>query len=356
MRYVSVDSIEAGMILGKPLIGKNDGILLKRGAVLQISYINKIKELGYNGIYVEDDLSRDIQIPEIIDENLRFEAIKTVKESFMNIERWRIIPPKTFNTISGIINSIVDSILTNRDAMVNLIDLKLFDDYTYYHSVNVCILSLVIGVAFNFNKSQLYDLGLASALHDIGKIYIPKEILNKKDKLTREEFEIIKTHSSRGYIFVKDNSDIPPVSYVAILHHHEKYDGSGYPSECKGDNISLFGRIISIADVYDAITSDRPYRKALPPYEAIEYIMGNGGIAFDPNIVKVFTRKIAPYPVGTSVRLSNNKIGLVVENYTDCCTRPKIKIYKHGDKVVAPYFIDLKNDLNTVGIVIAGIV
>ena len=147
-----------------------------------------------------------------------------------------------------------------------------------------------------------------------------------------------------------------PNTYVGILHHHERYDGNGYPMGMVGDKISLFGRIVSVSDVYDAITSDRPYRKALPSFEAIEYIMGNSGIAFDPEIAKVFTQKIAPYPVGTSVRLSNDKVGLIVENYQDCCTRPKIKIFMHGDKEVAPYYIDLKNDCDSLGIVITGVI
>ena len=298
MRFVNVDSIKEGMILAKPLLGKNDELLLNKGVVLFSSYVIKIKQQGYNGIYIEDELSKEIEIPDIIDEKMRFEAIRSVKNIFLNIEEGKGIPRHLYSNLTYIIDDIVESILENKAAIVNIIDLKSFDNYTFYHSVNVCILSIVIGKALDLNKKQLYDLGLSAILHDIGKTFVPKEVLNKNEKLTNEEFEIIKAHSSKGYCYLKDNFDVPAVSYVGILHHHERYDGYGYPMGIKGEKISLFGRIVSVSDVYDAITSDRPYRKALPSFEAIEYIMGNSGIAFDPYIAKVFTQKIAPILLG----------------------------------------------------------
>lgn len=356
MRFVNSDSIKEGMILAKSLLGKNGELLLNKGVVLIPSYVVKIKEQGYNGIYVEDELSRDIDITDIVDDNIRLEAVKSVKSVFSNIEDGKGVPLHMYRNLADIIDNIVDCILDNKSAMVNIIDLKTFDNYTFYHSVNVCILSIVIGKALNFNKKQLYNLGMTAILHDIGKTFIPREILNKTAKLSDKEFDIIKSHSSKGYVYLKENFDIPAVSYVGILHHHERYDGSGYPMGVKGEDINLFGRIVTVSDVYDAITSDRPYRKALSSFEAIEYIMGNSGVAFDPEVAKIFTQKIAPYPVGTSVRLSDGKVGLIIENYPDCCTRPKVKIFMHGDLEVEPYCIDLKNDGDSLGIVIADVV
>lgn len=294
MRFVSIDSIKEGMILAKPLLGKNDELLINRGTVLFVSFINLIKQLGYNGIFIDDDLSREVVFPETIDENLKFEAVKTVKDAFIKIGQSSCVHYEVYNNLSDIINDIVNSILESRDTLVNIMDLKSFDDYTFYHCVNVCVLSVVIGKALNFNKNKLYNLGISAILHDIGKTFVPKDILNKKDKLTAEEFDIIKTHSSWGYSYVKENFQILSSAYIGILHHHEKYDGTGYPMGVKADKISLFGRIISVADVYDAFVSDRPYRKALPPFEAVEYIMGNCGTAFDPEIVKVFLQRVAP--------------------------------------------------------------
>lgn len=341
--------------MAKPLLGKNEELLLNKGVVLFPSYVRKIKQLGYNGIYIEDKLSKEIDIPDIVDERVRFEAVNSVKSVFTNIEEGKGIPLHIYRNLTDIIDDIVDNILENKSAIINIIDLKAFDNYTFFHSVNVCILSIVIGKAINLNKKQLFDLGMTAILHDIGKTFVPKEVLNKNEKLSDEEFDIIKTHSLNGYNYVKDNFDVPAVTYVGILHHHERYDGYGYPMGIKGESISLFGRIVSVSDVYDAITSDRPYRKALPSFEAIEYIMGNSGVAFDPEISKIFTQKIAPYPVGTSVRLSNGDVGLIVENYPDCCTRPKVKIFMHGEKEVSPFYLDLKNDSSSLGVVITGI-
>ncbi len=207
--------------------------------------------------------------------------------------------------------------------LVNMIDLKVFDDYTYSHSVNVAVLSIIIGVTMGLGRKELTKLGLGALLHDIGKVFIDKDIVNKPGKLTDEEFSSMKMHSKLGYDYVRDRFQLPVKSYVAVLDHHERYDGSGYPNSKKGDEISDFGKMIALADVYDALTSERPYRKALPPSEAMEYIMGNSQVHFDPELVKVFSRKVAPYPVGTLVKLSNGMTGLVVENYEAFCLRRK---------------------------------
>ena len=356
MRFVPIDSVKEGMILAKPLLGKKGELLLQKGAVIFPSYIKRIKQLGYNGIFIDDNLSREVIFPEVVDENLKIEAVRALKSAFAKIGQCSCSSPEVYNDLYNTVNDIVDSILESKDALVSIIDLKSFDDYTFYHCVNVCILSIVIGKALGFNKSRLYNLGLSAVLHDIGKTFIPKQILNKNGRLTDEEFDIIKTHSSWGYRYVRTNIRIPSSAYIGILHHHERFDGTGYPMGIKSDKISLFGRVISVADVYDALISERPYRKALPHFEAFEYVMGNGKTAFDPEIVKVFSKRVAPYPVGTSVILSNNKTGLVVENHADCATRPKVKIYKHGDADVKPYYIDLKNDKDTMDVVIIGVV
>lgn len=354
MRFVSINGIREGMILAKDIVGKNGELLLKKGAILHSSYINRIKSLGYNGLYIVDELSSDIEIKTVIDENLRLKTVNTVKNAFINIENSGVISKQTFESMDNLISNIVDEIIANNDIMVNMIDLKTFDDYTFYHSVNVAVLSVLVGCSFNFNRQQLKNLGLSATLHDIGKVFIPKEILNKKDKLTEYEYNIVKTHPVEGYNHVKENCRVPPVTYVGILQHHERFDGSGYPMSLKGKKISLFGRIISVADVFDALTSNRPYRKAMSPSEAIEFIMGGGGTYFDPDVIIPFTEKIAPYPVGTSVRLSNGCVAIVVKNYRDCPVRPVIKVIKEGNEMVKPYFLDLKNDKNTIDITIIG--
>lgn len=354
MRFVPVSCIREGMIVGKQLLGRNGELLLNSGSIIHSSYISKIEELGYNGIYVNDDLSSDIEISEVISDALKNKAVKAIKDTFESMESGKKVSEENIEKIGDLVNEIVENILSSKCAMINMVDLKVFDDYTFYHSVNVSVLSIVIGNALSLNRNILYKLGLSAVLHDIGKVFIPKMILNKKSRLTDEEQETIQSHAYKGYEYLKEKFQIPAPSYVGILQHHERYDGTGYPNMAKDVQISLFGRIIAVADVYDALTSNRPYRKALTPSDAIEYIMGGGGTLFDPSIASRFTQVVAPYPVGSCVLLSNNKTGIVVENYSDCCIRPRIKIIKHQNEELEPYFIDLRNDKNARDVIITG--
>ncbi|NTV90433.1 MAG: HD-GYP domain-containing protein [Clostridiales bacterium] len=354
MRYVPISCVREGMITGRRLFGKNGELLLNSGTPLRANYITKLIDLGYGGLYIDDDLSRDIEIVEVINEDLRFKAVKTIKDTFAGIEKNPASIDTHIGSIGDIVANIVDDVLDSRDTMINMLDLKTFDDYTFLHSTNVAVLSLVMGVTMNMNKIELQRLGLSSILHDIGKVFIPKGILNKPEKLTEDEFTIIQSHSSRGYEYLRSNYDFPTSSYLGILQHHEKYDGSGYPVKLEGQSIHLYGRIISITDVYDALTSNRPYRKAMLPSEAIEYIMANGGNHFDPSIVEFFTRRIAPYPVGLTVKLSNNTSGIIMENFSNYGMRPRIRIFRHGGVPVTPYVINLRDDSNTRNITIIG--
>lgn len=355
MRFVPINCVRNGMICGKKLLGKNGTLLLNKGAVIYDAYIETIKELGYSGIYVDDDVSKEIEIVEVINLDLRLKAVSTIKNVFINLEAGKTIPDKSVEVINQMVGDIIDDIMSNKQLMVNMMDLKLFDDYTFYHCVNVGVLSIVMGMALGLNKDQLQKLGLAGLLHDIGKVFIPKEILNKPGKLTDQEYEEMKSHTSKGFRYLKEKFNIPTSSYVGVLQHHERYDGKGYPNSISGEKISLFGRIIAVADVYDALTSNRPYREALIPSEAVEFIMASSKAVFDPVVVNTFIQKVAPYPIGTCVILSDEKVGIVVENYSECCLRPKIKIIKHKNKEVEPYYLNLKEDRNALDITIVRI-
>jgi len=355
MRYVRIENLKDGMVNFKTLLGKNNEFLLNSGAIIRESYISKLKELGYSGIYIEDSLSEDITVPVFIADSLRLKCMNSIKDIYTQISNEKLLDTKVIDNLGKNIDEIIDSILSNKELLVNVIDLKGYDNYTFFHSVNVTILSLAVGIKLNSSRNVLFQLGMAAMLHDIGKIFIPKEILNKSDKLTDEEFAQIKSHPLKGYELLKNNNYISHYSCSGILHHHEKYNGTGYPMELSQDKISLLGRIIMVADVYDALTSDRPYRNALFPSNAIEYVMGGGGTLFDPDIAKSFINIIAPYPVGTSVKLSNNKSGIVVKNYPDFCMRPVIKILFHGDSLIEPYLIDLKNDSGALNVLITGL-
>lgn len=341
MRFVPTFCLREGMLLGDNLYGIKGELMLSRGVVLSPQYISAITRLDFNGLYVEDDLSMDIQIINVINEKVRAKTVKGIKDMFIHTGKGNTKSKSDFKSAKRQVDLIVDDILNTKNLMINMVDMKVFDDYTYYHSVSVAVLSIVIGVALGLPKKDLCDLGFGALLHDIGKVFVNKEILNKEGKLTEEEFNAIKTHPLNGYEYMKKESEMPTSSYNCILNHHEKYSGGGYPNNIKGEAIPLFGRIIALADVYDALTSDRPYRKALLPSEAMEYIMGSTGVLFDPKLVSVFVKKIAPFPIGTLVKLSNNKTGIVLENYEDFCMRPKVRVFMEQDERVTPYELRL---------------
>lgn len=355
MRYVPINCVREGMILARPLLGKNGELLLNAGKSIIPSYIKKLTELGYSGLYIEDEFSEGIEIEDIIDINLRFRAVNTIKKTFGILEKENKLTEQNINDICGIVTAMLEDILSKKELVVNVIDLKVFDDYTFYHSVNVTVLSMVIAVSMGFDRDKVCTVGMSALLHDMGKVFIPKEILNKNSVLTEHEFSIIQTHPEKGYEFLKEYSSVPTSVYPGVLQHHERYDGTGYPKGLEKDKISIISRILGVIDVYDALTSDRPYRKALKPSESIEYIMGGSGTLFDPVVVSEFLQKVSPYPLGTAVLLSDNSKGIIVHNYRDNCLRPRVKIIMHGDKKVKPYIVDLRDDKSMTDVVIVDI-
>ena len=346
MRFVPLSDVQEGMALGRTLYGANGEILLSKGTVLKDKFIRRIHDLQYNGIYIEDDVSEGMDINELVDPEVKQKAVKVMKTAFHRIEKGLNHTETSKKEIQAIVDTILEDIMSNKDIIVNIIDLKMYDDYTFHHSTNVAILATVLGIACKLNKKDLYELCMAGILHDIGKVTVPDHILNKKEKLTDEEWQEMQKHAENGYRILKEKFQLPTKAYIGVLQHHERYDGTGYPHGKKGRDISLFGRILNIADVYDALTSDRPYRKGWPPAEALEFLMGNGGVHFDPHLVQIFYQKISPYPVGTVVCLSNNKKGIVKKNCEGLGLRPLVRIIQEDNQKVSPYDIDLSQPKN----------
>jgi HD-GYP domain-containing protein (c-di-GMP phosphodiesterase class II) len=222
------------------------------------------------------------------------------------------------------------------------------DDYTFAHSVNVCVLSIISGIGLGYSISRLKELGVGAILHDIGKLKVPQELLKKPSQLTVEEFEEIKKHTIYGYEILKNNKKVSMVSAFIAFGHHERYDGSGYPLQLKGESIHHCARIVAVADVYDALTSDRVYRKKIKPHEAIEYILSLSAHHFDEEIVQSFIRFVAIYPVGTGVILNTKERGVVISENKDMPTKPVIRVVysEKGKKVSKYYEIDLSSSKN----------
>ena len=353
MRYITMRQAKEGMVLGKALYGSLGDLKLQKGVVLTEGVIKKLLELNFCGLYIQDAFSEGIEIKDVISEKTRTNVTNSVRKLMSNTTSKRSIAfLEDMAELSEVLDRIIDEILSSDSMIFNIIDLKEFDSYTYQHSVNVCVLSCVIGIALKLPRRRLKLLATAAILHDIGKVFIDKDLLNKPGKLTAEEFDVMKSHSMLGYECLKAQTHLSSTVTVSILYHHEKYDGNGYPHGKKENEIPRFSQIITVADVYDAITSKRPYHEAIVPSEAYEFVMGNAGKSFCPEIVEVFSKKIAPFPLGFQVELSNGMEGIVWRNHEDCLTRPLIKLTSDSDQE----FLDLRNDMSAYNITIKRII
>ena len=358
MRYIPISGLKAGMVCGKNLYDVSNQLMLTKGSVVRQTYIDRIKRLGYQGIYIDDEFSSDIIVRDVISNDLRMTAVDLIRDmcvySCSNNRESSVVDKKVLQT-REVVSSIIEQILGQDETLINLIDLKFHDDYTFFHSVNVSIMSLLMGLELEMDKEDLVNLGLAAMLHDIGKMFVKQDLLHRRGSLNVEEYKEVKRHVVRGYDYLRSIFDLPAAVYVPVLQHHEHYDGNGYPKGLKGEEIHPFARIICVTDVYDALTANRPYRKPMQTATALEYIIDNNGILFDDNLTGIFVKKVAPYPVGTYVRLNSGHAGIVFKNYSDDFRRPVVKlIIDRLGKRIKPIYVDLKHEKQLASLKIVG--
>lgn len=241
-----------------------------------------------------------------------------------------------------LVEEISNSIMRNPGALISLARLKTADDYTFMHSVAVCALMIALARQLDLDEQQVRDAGMAGLLHDLGKATIPLEVLNKPGKLTDEEFALVKTHPAEGHKLLLEGRGISEMALDVCLHHHEKVDGSGYPKGITGDTMSLYAKMGAVCDVYDAITSNRPYKAGWCPAESIKRMAEWKG-HFDPAIFQAFVKSLGIYPVGSLVRLESGKLGVVTEQGEQSLLKPKIKVFfsTKSQAYIRPEAIDL---------------
>lgn len=334
-----VTYLKPGMKLSKPVYGNSGELLLNRGIELTTKYIKLLERNNVVVVDVEGPVPLDeMEIKEELSVQLR---IKTMKKLHSFAKESNGIHIYEF---MDSVEALLEEVLSGKGVTDHLVDLCSSDLYTFAHSVDVCVLSMLCGMKLGYDKEKLLALGIGAILHDLGKTLIDPEILNKPGKLTQEEFEVIMTHPLKGWQLVKekDGDALSPRSKAVILNHHERYDGSGYPRNLKSNQIDPFSAICSVADVYNAMTTDRVYRKAFPPHEVYEMLLASGDIKFNKDVIRAFLSCVNPYPVGTYVKLSNGKIGCVVSQNDSLPFRPRVKVIPSGE------ILDLERELSLV--------
>jgi putative nucleotidyltransferase with HDIG domain len=250
--------------------------------------------------------------------------------------------------VSSLVDDISLSITRNPEAFLSLSRLKTKDNYTYLHSVAVCALMIALGKQMGLDQALLKDLGMAGLLHDIGKMMIPDEVLNKPGKLSDEEFNTVKNHPLRGWEILKDSPGVCDIAIDVCLHHHERTDGKGYPDKLSGDAISLFARMGAVCDVYDAITSVRCYKSGWEPSDAIRKMAEWQEGHFDKVVFQAFVKTIGIYPSGTLVKLKSTRLAVVIQQSELNLLTPIVKVFfsTSKNKQLMPEIVDLSNSID----------
>jgi HD-GYP domain-containing protein (c-di-GMP phosphodiesterase class II) len=327
------------MRLAHPVYDCHGEFLLKGGSVLTDGYISALQKRSIMTVYIEGVAIPEAFIAEqqaVIEETIRADAFAAIHGLMEKGDR------NALNAVTASVESIMEELMAGKTAIGALTEISSTDSYTYAHSVDVCLLSLQTGLYLEYDKHRLLKLGVGCILHDLGKIETPIEILNKPGKLTETEFEIIKRHPHDGYQLAKKiQPDIDDSAASIIYRHHERHDGSGYPGGIKTGSIDEMSSICAIADVYNAMTSDRVYRKAIPSNEVYEYLMAAGIVIAGQRVRDAFLRCVNPFPVGSMVLLSTEEVGVVVETNAVLPLRPKVYVPRQNMN------IDLQDELST---------
>lgn len=344
MRLVNVEDVKVDMELARPVYMEGR-ILLNKGIENLQPYQKRLKQHGINYVYVNDKKSKGIEINDIIKQETRLQGEQVIRDTLNDILLNKKIKA---DRVKNIVDKIIDDVLKTGDINVNLIEIKSYDAYTFEHSVNVAVLSILIARSLQYNKKKIRKLGVGAILHDVGKILIPEEIIKKPDSLSDEEFDVVKEHTRLGYDSLKDNKLISPLSRTVILSHHERINGSGYPRGLKKNEIHDFGKITAIADVFDALTSDRVYRSKWPVFKVVDFLTSKAGSLFKREYIRKFISNIAIYPNGTQVILSNGCKAIVKKQNPHAPTRPVIRIIENEKGQEMMEEIDLMEHLNIV--------
>lgn len=345
MRLISLDSLEPGTTLAQDVHASGHGgiPLLRRGVTLKASYKRALADNGITGVWVDDELSEGIvPVTPVTDETRRkaSDAVGTaLSEARSALGKGKGLSDNALSELSDVASIITDEVQNMPDVALHLADMMGADQYLLQHVVDVTALGTVLARRafhdhgwidftgrrrFDGIEGRLSKIALGLLLHDIGKLTIPPEILNKPGKLDDAEWEVMRRHPVVGVDMLGE--DLSFLVKAVVRHHHERWDGKGYPDGLAGERIHQFARLAAVADVYDAVTSERCYKAAAPPHIGVAVIERGVGTHFDSEAVGVFTKVVMPYPPGYEVELADGRIGVVVDVDTNAPYEPKVRV------------------------------
>lgn len=343
MLYMPTNLLQENMVIACDIPSPyEDTPLLYRDTVLTQSMIDDLDAVGIAGIYIKSDYTTDV---------LADDCLSMIEHSQSLAFAKHIIYPSAKstefdNTINDLLTGIIQNASDSNFIQSNMFNLRCYDSYTYEHSLRVTVLSVLTGIQLKLDNQALWELGVAAMLHDIGKTLIDVAVLNKSSRLTDAEWRSIKKHPEAGCAKAEHFYGYNQRIGEGILHHHEHYDGSGYPYGLAGNAIPLFARIVCCADIYDALTSKRAYRSAWFPYQALDWMSTEGKNQIDPNVFEAFKETVVPYPEGSVVILSTGDLAAVIKIHDDDRWHPVVRTLSAEESVII--------DLSTSDIMITG--
>ncbi len=344
MRRINVSRLKIGMSLAKPIYANNGVILLRDNTKLTQNYIEKIRFLRLPYIYIADEISKGIVYEEIVSEETKLETRKTLSDSIAKMKKGHF---NVNDEIASQVTAIITEVVSSPRVMISVQEMRNKDEYLHMHSINVCVLSVLIAKKKGYNDTQLKHLAMGAILHDIGKTKIEDiDATVYREDYSEKDIQIYKEHVRLGYETIKD---IPNSSLLAAniaLTHHENYDGSGFPLGKKNDSIHEFSRIVAIANEYDNLVYNRTKETRLRHYEIIELIVSRAYSWFDPEMIRVFRNSVSPYPIGSGVELSDGRHGIISGLNENLPTRPIIRIVDINDLSIVLDEVDLSKNLS----------
>ncbi len=344
MQRVSVGFLEAGMVAARNVHSAEGRLLVTKDTVLSEAMVANIQKTSLGSIYVRNPLFQDIEAEEVVTEDNRRKAVMALKSAVTAYQKTKVLD---IQPLKKVLRELVVEIIRNRDSMIHQLDMRTYQDYIYAHSVNTCVLSVLIAVNLDYPEGKLTDLALGTMLHDIGMMMLPDALLMKMGNLTPEESKQVQQHPEDGFNILRTVREIPiTVAHIAY-QHHERVDGKGYPRNLTADKILEFAKVAAVADTFDALVSDRPYRKGMVPHEAYEVMMALADSYVDRDILHLFLTHVAIYPVGAVVQLDNGQHGVVTKVLPRLQTRPQVRLLtdQQGNLLSEQTEIDLTQHL-----------
>lgn len=325
MQRISLTHLHPGMVTAKNVFSADGRILISADVELTESYVERLANFGILSVYIHNPYFEDAIPPEIISESFRVKLIRAVQQQFVAIRENKTWNPAQFVTMA---EQIVSEVGENAQSMVQLTDIRPHNEFTFGHSVNVAVLCVMIGSALKCSTKTLIEVALGGLLHDVGKMKIAIDILNKPAKLTASEYRIMQNHAELGFEILRSAAaNVIPLKVMHMaFQHQEKPDGTGYPRHLMNEEIHDYAKIVSIADVYDAVTCDRPYHRGLFPHEAALLLAEGMGKQFDVDMLTAFLTRVAIYSIGSMVKLSTGEVGVVTEVPWGMQNRPTIRL------------------------------